>query len=158
LGAVCGSEPTGNHQWRLRGFIDTVQKAGLDLPASHLRYGHDTIDEGRNAAHSLLASVPGLTAVFATNDLPALGVLQAAAELGLEVPRDLSVIGVTDIQLAHQMRPALSTVAMPTAEAAMLAVQMLQSEITAQPDHPLPISVTEPPRLVVRASTGKPRA
>lgn len=158
LGAVCGSEPTGNHQWRLRGFIDTVQKAGLDLPASHLRYGHDTIDEGRNAAHSLLAGVPGLTAVFATNDLPALGVLQAAAELGLEVPRDLSVIGVTDIQLAHQMRPALSTVAMPTAEAAMLAVQMLQSEITAQPDHPLPISVTEPPRLVVRASTGKPRA
>ncbi len=158
LGAVCGSEPTGNHQWRLRGFIDTVQKAGLDLPASHLRYGHDTIDEGRNAAHSLLAGVPGLTAVFATNDLPALGVLQAAAELGLEVPRDLSVIGVTDIQLAHQMRPALSTVAMPTAEAAMLAVQMLQSEITAQPDHPLPISITEPPRLVVRASTGKPRA
>lgn len=157
LGAVCGSEPTGNHQWRLRGFVDTVQKAGVDLPASHLRYGHDTIDDGRNAAHSLLAGVPGLTAVFATNDLPALGVLQAAAELGLEVPRDLSVIGVTDIQLAHQMRPALSTVAMPTAEAAMLAVQMLQSEITAKPDHPLPISITEPPRLVVRASTGKPR-
>ncbi|ALV07149.1 LacI family DNA-binding transcriptional regulator [Roseateles depolymerans] len=157
LGAVCGSEPTGNHQWRLRGFIDTVQKAGVELPASHLRYGHDTIDDGRNAAHSLLAGVPGLTAVFATNDLPALGVLQAAAELGLEVPRDLSVIGVTDIQLAHQMRPALSTVAMPTAEAAMLAVQMLQSEITAKPDHPLPISITEPPRLVVRASTGKPR-
>lgn len=157
LGAVCGSEPTGNHQWRLRGFIDTVQKAGVDLPSSHLRYGHDTIDDGRNAAHSLLAGVPGLTAVFATNDLPALGVLQAAAELGLEVPRDLSVIGVTDIQLAHQMRPALSTVAMPTAEAAMLAVQMLQSEITAKPDHPLPISITEPPRLVVRASTGKPR-
>lgn len=156
LGAVCGSEPTGNHQWRLRGFIDTVQKAGIELPPSHLRYGHDTIDDGRNAAHSLLAGVPGLTAVFATNDLPALGVLQAAAELGLEVPRDLSVIGVTDIQLAHQMRPALSTVAMPTAEAAMLAVQMLQSEITAKPDHPLPISVTEPPRLVVRASTGKP--
>lgn len=157
LGAVCGSEPTGNHQWRLRGFIDTVQKAGVELPASHLRYGHDTIDDGRNAAHSLLAGVPGLTAVFATNDLPALGLLQAAAELGLEVPRDLSVIGVTDIQLAHQMRPALSTVAMPTAEAAMLAVQMLQSEITAKPDHPLPISITEPPRLVVRASTGKPR-
>ncbi|WAC71386.1 LacI family DNA-binding transcriptional regulator [Roseateles sp. SL47] len=157
LGAVSGSEPSGNHKWRLQGFIDTVQKAGVELPASHLRYGHDTIDEGRNAAHSLLAGVPGLTAVFATNDLPALGVLQAAAELGLEVPRDLSVIGVTDIQLAHQMRPALSTVAMPTAEAAMLAVQMLQSEINAKPDHPLPMSVTEPPKLVVRGSTGKPK-
>lgn len=157
IGAVCGSEPSGNHQWRLRGFLDTVEQAGAAVPPSCLRYGHDTIDDGRNAAHSLLASEPGLTAVFATNDLPALGVLQAAAELSLEVPRDLSVIGVTDIQLAHQMRPALSTVAMPTAEAAMLAVQLLQSEIDAKPDHKPPMAVTEPPRLVVRGSTAKPR-
>ncbi|MGN7875228.1 LacI family DNA-binding transcriptional regulator [Roseateles sp. 22389] len=156
IGAVCGSEPTGNHRWRLRGFLDTMAQAGAALPASCLRYGHDTIDDGRNAAHSLLAGEPGLTAVFATNDLPALGVLQAAAELSLEVPRDLSVIGVTDIQLAHQMRPALSTVAMPTAEAATLAVQLLQSEIDASPDHAPPMRVTEPPRLVVRASTAKP--
>ncbi|UXH80589.1 LacI family DNA-binding transcriptional regulator [Roseateles amylovorans] len=158
LGAVSGSEPSGNHKWRLQGFIDTLHKADVDLPQTHIRFGHDTIDEGRNAAHSLLAGVPGLTAVFATNDLPALGVLQAAAELGMEVPRDLSVIGVTDIQLAHQMRPALSTVAMPTAEAASLAVQLLQSEIKAEPDRPLPMLVTEPPKLVVRGSTGKPRA
>lgn len=155
LGAVSGSEPSGNHRWRLQGFVDTLHKAGVDLPPAQLRYGHDTIDEGRNAAHSLLAGVPGLTAIYATNDLPAFGILQAAAELGLDVPRDLSVIGVTDIQLAHQMRPALSTVAMPTAEAAALAVQMLQSEIKASPDHPPPMLVTEPPRLVVRASTGK---
>ena len=155
IGAVCGSEPSGKHRWRLRGLIETLEQAGVALPPAQLRFGHDTIDDGRNAAHSLLASVPGLTAVFATNDLPALGVLQGAAELELEVPRDLSVIGVTDIQLARQMRPALSTVALPTAEAAMLAVHMLQSEIDAAPGQPLPMSVTEPPRLVVRASTGK---
>lgn len=157
LGAVVGSEPSGNHRWRLQGFADTLERAGVALPASHVRFGHDSIDEGRNAAHSLLAGVPGLSAVFATNDLPAFGVLQAAAELGLEVPQQLSVIGVTDIQLAHQMRPALSTVAVPTAEAASLAVQMLQSEIAASPDSPPPMLITEPPRLVVRASTGKAR-
>lgn len=155
LGAVVGSEPSGNHRWRLQGFLDTVQRAGMDLPPDHVRYGHDTIDDGRNAAHSLLATHPAITAVFATNDLPALGVLQAAADLGLEVPRDLSVVGVTDIQLAHQMRPALTTVAVPTEEAAALAVQMLLSEITAQPGDATPIRVTKPPRLVVRTSTGK---
>jgi DNA-binding LacI/PurR family transcriptional regulator len=157
LGAVVGSEPSGNHRWRLQGFADTLAKAGVDFPPSQVRFDHDTIDDGRNAAHSLLAASSGLTAVFATNDLPAFGVLQAAAELGLEVPRDLSVVGVTDIQLAHQMRPALTTVAMPTSEAATLAVQMLLSEIKAPPGSPPPMLVTEPPRLVVRASTGKVR-
>ncbi|MFN7726079.1 MAG: LacI family DNA-binding transcriptional regulator [Rubrivivax sp.] len=157
LGAVVGSDAAGNHRWRLQGFVDTLAKAGVALPATQVRYGHDSIDDGRNAAHSLLAAVPGITAVFASNDLPALGVLQAAAELGLEVPRDLSVVGVTDIQLAHQMRPALTTVAVPTAEAATLAVQMLQAEIQATPGSAPPMAVTAPPRLVVRASTGKAR-
>ena len=157
IGVVCGGEPGGNHRWRLRGFLDTLEQAGAALPPSCLRHGHDTIDGGRDAAHRLLAGEPGLTAVFATNDLPAVGVLQAAAELSLQVPGDLSVIGVTDIQLARQMRPPLSTVAMPTTEAAALAVQLLQSEIDASPDHVPPMRVTEAPRLVVRASTSAPR-
>jgi len=121
-----------------------------------VRYGHDGIDDGRNAAHSLLAAVGDLTAIYATNDLPAFGVLQAAAELGIDVPRDLSVVGTTDIQLAHQMRPALTTIAVPTAEAASLAVDMLMSVIRATPDE-APMAVTAAPRLVVRASTTQVR-
>lgn len=155
LGAVVGSELSGNHRWRLQGFVDTVERAGIELPADHIRFGHDTIDDGRNAAHSLLATTPSITAVFATNDLPAFGVLQAAADLGLEVPRDLSVVGVTDIQMAHQMRPALTTVAVPTEEAAALAVELLLSEISAQPGDAAPMRLTKAPRLVVRSSTGK---
>ncbi|GCL62705.1 LacI family DNA-binding transcriptional regulator [Pseudaquabacterium pictum] len=156
IGVVMASEPSGNHRWRCAGFVDTLARAGVALPPAQLRHGHDSIDDGRNAAHSLLAATPGLTALFATNDLPAIGALQAAAELGLEVPRDLSVIGITDIQLSRQMRPALSTVAVPTAEAARLAVEMLLAEISARPDGAPPMAVTAPPRLVVRASTGRP--
>ncbi len=157
LGAVVASDPTGNHRWRYQGFIDTVHRAGLPWTDAQVNFGHDTIDDGRNAAHGLLAACPDLTGLFVSNDLPAFGVLQAAAELGMEVPRDLSVIGVTDIQLAHQMRPALSTVAVPTAEAAGLAVDMLMSVIQSPPSAPPPMVVTSPPRLVVRASTAKPR-
>lgn len=156
LGVIVGSEATGNHRWRYQGFVDTAAKAGCAVSPAQVRFGHDTIDEGRNAAHSLLAGEPDITAVFASNDLPAFGVLQAAAELGMDVPRDLSVVGVTDIQLAHQMRPALTTIAVPTAEAASLAVRMLMDDIQADADGELPMAVTSPPKLVVRATTGKP--
>lgn len=154
FGAIVASEPTGNHRWRYQGFADTLAKAGVTLPPAQVRFGLDSIDDGRNAAHSLLAAVSDLTAIYATNDLPAFGVLQAAAELGIDVPRDLSVVGTTDIQLAHQMRPALTTIAVPTTEAATLAVDMLMNVIRAAPDA-APMAVTAPPRLVVRASTAQ---
>lgn len=156
IGAVIGSELSGNHIWRYRGFCATLERAGVVHNPEEARFGHDTIDAGRNAAHALLAAVPGLTAIFVSNDLPALGVLQAAADLRMSVPGDLSVIGITDIQLAHQVRPALTTVAVPTVEAAELAIDMLLSLIGNGHGDPPPMYVTSAPRLIVRASTGQP--
>ena len=155
IGAIVGSERTGNHIWRYRGFRDTLRKARVAHAESETRFGHDTIDDGRNAAHALLASVPDLTALFASNDLPAIGALQAAADLGLAVPTQLSVVGITDIQLAHQVRPALTTVAIPTGEAAELAVAMLLSRMHDPAGrNPTPMSRASAPRLVARGSTG----
>lgn len=155
IGAVVGSEASGNHIWRYRGFADTLARAGVAHAPEHVRFGHDTIDAGRNAAHALLAAVPELTAIFASNDLPAIGVLQAAADLGLQVPSDLSVIGITDIQLAHQVRPALTTVAVPTAEAADLAVDMMMHIIRDEGGAETSLRITSAPRLVVRSSTAR---
>ena len=153
IGAVVGSERSGNHIWRYRGFVDALAKAGIAHAETDVIFGHDTIDEGRSAAHTLLAGVPDLTALFVSNDLPALGVLQAAAEMGLAVPADLSVIGITDIQLAHQVRPALTTVAVPTEESAALAVEMIMRMIEGD-EEAAPLRETALPKLVVRASTG----
>jgi DNA-binding LacI/PurR family transcriptional regulator len=158
VGAVIGSEASGNHIWRYRGFAETLERAGISHLPEHARFGPDTIDAGRNAAHALLAAVPDLTSIFASNDLPAIGVLQAAADLGLQVPSDLSVIGITDIQLAHQVRPALTTVAVPTSEAADLAVQMMMNIIRHEGGDGVDgksMLVTSAPRLVVRSSTGR---
>lgn len=159
IGAIVGSEPSGNHIWRYRGFVEALERAGV-TPAPHeTRFGHDTIDAGRNAAHALLAAVPDLTAIFASNDLPAIGVLQAAADLGLAVPGDLSVVGITDIELAHQMRPALTTVAVPTQEAAGLAVEMLMAQIRdGRGTGDLPggeMRIAATPHLVARNSTAR---
>jgi LacI family repressor for deo operon, udp, cdd, tsx, nupC, and nupG len=84
----------------------------------------DSIEAGYEAARALLGEQPKLTALFATNDLMAIGAIQAATDIGMRVPQDLSVIGLTNIHLAHQFRPALTTVGFPTAAIASIAVAL----------------------------------
>jgi len=155
IGAVVGSERSGNHIWRYRGFADALARAGIAHGNGDVIFGQDNIDAGRSAGHALLAGTPDLTAVFVSNDLPALGVLQAAADMGLDVPGDLSVMGITDIQLAHQVRPALTTVAVPTQESAEMAVEMIMHMIRHDDGSAPLLRETSAPRLVVRASTGR---
>ncbi len=162
IGAIVGSKVYGIHAARYDGFIDAMRAAGLDGKGAPVRYAPDTTQGGYAAALDLLKAHPDLTALFASNDLPALGAMQAAADLGLDVPRDLSVIGITDIERASESRPALSTVAVPTVEAAELAVELLLELIEAPSSSATAtdagardarVCVTSAPHLVVRAST-----
>jgi DNA-binding LacI/PurR family transcriptional regulator len=162
IGAIVGSKVYGIHAARYDGFVDAMRAAGLDGSAAPVLYSPDTTQGGYVAARDLLQAHPDLTALFTTNDLPALGAMQAAADLGLDVPNRLSVIGITDIQLARESRPALTTVAVPTVEAAELAVKLLLSLIETSGRTPPAdagaqasrVCVTSAPYLVVRASTG----
>jgi DNA-binding LacI/PurR family transcriptional regulator len=164
IGAIVGSKVYGIHAARYDGFVDAMRAAGLDGTSAPVRYAPDTTQGGYAAARDLLTAHPDLTALFATNDLPALGAIQAAADLGFDVPGRLSVIGITDIQLARESRPALTTVAVPTTEAAELAVELLLELIEtssargagAAARQPR-VCVTSAPYLVVRASTGAVR-
>jgi len=162
IGAIVGSKAHGIHAARHEGFVTAMQAAGLDASAAPLIYAPDTTQGGHAAARELLTRHPDLTAIFATNDLPALGAMQAAADLGLEVPRRLSVVGITDIQLARESRPALTSVAVPTLEAAELAVALLRELIEGGDGaarsagaREAKICVTSAPHLVVRASTAR---
>jgi DNA-binding LacI/PurR family transcriptional regulator len=161
IGAIVGSKVYGVHAARYDGFLAAMQAAGLDGTLAPVRFAPDTTQGGYTAARELLAQHPDLTALFTTNDLPALGAMQAAADLGFDVPRELSVVGITDIQLARESRPALTTVAVATIEAAELAVELL-TELIETPASGTPaasrVCVTSAPRLVVRASTAPPRS
>jgi DNA-binding LacI/PurR family transcriptional regulator len=164
IGAIVGSKVYGIHAARYDGFIDAMRTAGLDGAAAPVRYAPDTTQGGYAAARDLLKAHPDLTALFVSNDLPALGAMQAAADLGLDVPRDLSVIGITDIERARESRPALTTVAVPTVEAAELAVELLLELIETAGRRATEASAREPrvcvtsaPHLVVRASTATAR-
>ena len=111
----------------------------------------------RRAAFELLQHDPRPTALLAMSDVVALGVLQAAAEIGLAVPRDLSVVGFDDSPVAEIATPALTTVAQPHGEKGRLAAQWLVEAIEQGGRFPEPHRrVILPTELVVRESTAPP--
>lgn len=94
---------------RVRGYLDAMRDAGL-ADEAQVRPGGFTELGGYTSAKLLLESEAGVTAIFAANDLGALGVLEAALEVGLDVPRDLSVVGYDNTATAALRRIGLTTV------------------------------------------------
>jgi len=137
---------------RLQGYQRAAAVAGL--PAAAVRVweqpGHSVAD-GCAAGHALLGLPAGErpTAVLASTDVLALGVLQAARERGLDVPRDLSVTGFDDIEEAGRALPPLTTVHQPLYQQGQDCARRLIAPGTAT-------RLLHPTRLVVRASTAPP--
>jgi DNA-binding LacI/PurR family transcriptional regulator len=153
IGMLIGDGCGGLQDARASGFRDVMREAGLEPGDAAVREIPDTIDGGFAACLDLMAREPNLTALFATNDLLAIGALQALATLGRKVPDDVSVIGITDIQLAHQVRPSLTTVAINTEAIAQASIDLL-IRLIREPSFDTPPSVTAPaPVLVQRQST-----
>lgn len=150
------------HRHRLAGFRDTVLASGLDLPAASIHQGDSTAESGYRAAHDVLARAKRPTAIFATNDLMALGAMEATLDGGLRVPHDLSIVGLDDIMVGAHVRPSLTTVAMPkralVAEATALLLRRIEDadEAAASAPHIASAPCMVPPYLVIRHSTGAP--
>lgn len=154
FGALVGAGSGGPQTLRLDGFAGALAAHGHSEKSLTVIHAHDSIESGYDAAMSMLRTKPTLTAIFATNDLMAIGAMQATADLGKRVPDDVSVIGLTDITLAHQFRPALTTIRLPTNEIAArsiaLALEMVEGGTPAQA-----LYLVRAPELVVRESTGR---
>ena len=139
---------------RLDGYRSAMGSAGLPVREDWVRMGDFLQTGGRAAAERLLASDDRPTAVFAGNDLQALGVIEVAAEHGLRVPEDLSVVGYDDTQVAMWARPRLTTVHQPirrmAAEAARIVLRLAAGQHVEQQRLELAT------HLVVRDSTAAP--
>jgi DNA-binding LacI/PurR family transcriptional regulator len=157
IGMLIGDGCGGLQDARANGFRAAMHEAGIETDTAAVLQIRDSIDAGYAACMQLMANRPHLTAIFATNDLLAIGAAQALITLGRAVPDDVSVIGITDIQLAHQVHPALTTVAIQTAAIAQLSIDRLIRLIQAPSLQPSMV-LAPPPELVVRASTGPRRA
>ncbi|MEU4197386.1 LacI family DNA-binding transcriptional regulator [Kribbella sp. NPDC026611] len=110
-----------------------------------------TYEGGMAAADQVVAT--GATAVVTYNDLVAIGLLARLHARGIDVPRDLSVVGVDDIAMSGMARPALTTIRLPKQEAGRIAVDLLLT-LLADPDQAVDTRTTLRGELVVRASTG----
>lgn len=154
IGAVIASPKNGIHDMRYKGFRDALRAARIPCPALTVRYCADTFIDGKEAAIELLSAMPELTAIFVSNDLAALGVLEAAASLGRAVPADLSVVSVTNIVASSQSRPALTTVAIPAADMAVRGIELL-IEIQEGRHQAPPMECNPDLELIVRASTAR---
>ena len=140
---------------RRRGFREALAERGLKLKAGYDREGAYTFESGIAAAHELLALKPRPTAIFTGNDEMAAGVYKAAHDLGLEIPRELSVIGFDDSPIATRIWPMLTTVRLPIRDMGRLAAEKLFHRRTERRAHNE--DVTEViPALIARESTAKP--
>lgn len=140
---------------RQRGYEAIMQEHGLVPVVS--REGDWTADSGRAIGLQVLGGLRAEheppTAIFATNDDTAIGVMAAADALGLRVPQDLSVVGFDDVPYARHLRPALTTIRQDFGELGRRAIAALLDEIeqTVRPvPHPRVL-----PHLVVRESTAE---
>jgi LacI family transcriptional regulator len=108
---------------------------------------------GYQVTRKLLASGEPFTALFAFNDISAIGAIQALREGGRRIPEDVSVVGFDDIQSAAFQNPALTTVRQPLREMGVLAAATLLHRIAAPAPAPYPKQIVVEPELIVRAST-----
>jgi LacI family transcriptional regulator len=135
---------------RLAGYRTALEDNGISFDPALVCNGDFFLSEGYRAATVLLQTSPPPTAIFAANDISALGVMEAIRNQGLNIPKDISVIGFDDIPEAAQVHPSLTTVRQPLEDLGRLAVQVLLKRL-ANPDLPGE-RVELPTKLIVRES------
>jgi LacI family transcriptional regulator len=137
------------------GFRDTAMTAGLDPPASLGPADDPTVAEGDRLMSELLASDgPRPTAVFAHNDLMAIGAIAALRRAGLACPEDISVVGYNDSPIVEYLDPPLSTIRMPLTEIGRVAAETALALVDRGAASAItPVSIALEPMLVPREST-----
>ena len=152
---VSGPDANFDATERLRGFRKTVAAATQRVHAQVLA-GDFSEESGVAAGRTLAAAKRRPRAVFAANDMMAIGCLLALGEAGVRVPEDVAVVGFDDIPIARFVTPALTTVRVRIADLGRIALDQLAARLEA-PDKE-PAAVQAPGcEIVVRASCGAPR-
>jgi LacI family transcriptional regulator len=138
---------------RLAGFRQAFDEFGLPFPSRWLLYGDLRPESGLEAAERLFATRRAPTAILAINDQMAIGAMRGILRRGLEIPRQVSVIGFDDIALASFVTPALTTMALPLHQMGVAAGEMILRSLAGMEQ---PKEAWFTPTLVVRESSAEP--
>mgnify|MGYP001133197672 CR=1 FL=1 len=151
IGCYTGPSNLENSQERLEGYRYALAEAGIPFVKEYIFEGNFQIGPEEEAFDCLIRQ--NVTAVFAFNDIMALGLYRIAQKRRFEIPKDLSIIGFDDIWAGLVVQPALTTVRQPIAQMAECAVETLVRQINGK--RPSEKKYMFEPQLVTRGSTAR---
>lgn len=151
IGFLTGRPDLASSALREAGYVEALREAGIRVDPALVRTGDYRTDGAHVPATELLTQADRPTAIFAANDLSAIGVMDVARDLGIDVPGDLSVVGFDDIPESTATTPPLTTVHQPIQQMGATAVRLLVGLLDGTPAEQT--HVTLPTSLVVRGTT-----
>ena len=152
IGMIYGVGGNEHGQDRLQPYFESLRTANLPIDPGLVAECGPTIEDGYQASINLLSQPSRPTALLTINDLLAISVVRAAADLGLRIPEDLSLVGFDNIALSSYLVPRLTTVTKDAPELGRKAVELLLARLQNR-DLPRQV-IHSPARLIVRESTG----
>ena len=158
IAVIRGQEFSSDTVVRYDTICEAASKRGIPIDAKltiRLQGDSPSPEVGYSAMKSLLATGEKFTAVFAFNDISAIGAIRALEEMGLRVPADVSVLGFDDIYAAAFHNPALTTIRQPLFEMGGLAARTLLERLAEGTSAKIPEVLSVEPTLVVRSSTAR---
>lgn len=151
IGFITGTMDLGCSRDRLDGYRAALRDGGLPIDPLLIQEGDYWQPSGFAATRSFLTLPQPPTAIFASNDVMAFGVMEAVRDRGWRIPEDVSIVGFDNIPQAEHVSPQLTTIEQPLADMGREATRMLLAMIQ-DPERPYQ-RVELPTRLIVRAST-----
>ena len=155
LAVIAGPLRLTNAAERLKGFSRALHEAGIEIEPEFVQESRFDTASGYQAALRLLRMLPRPTAIFACNDLIAFGVLQAARELDVRCPEDLSIVGFDGLEFTKFTDPSLTSVYQPGYQLGATAARLLMQRIDGL--RSAPKKVLLPTELMKRNSVAPPQ-
>lgn len=141
---------------RMKGFLEAMETNGIDVDSRFVVEGDGTAENGVKGGYKAMTKILNMldrpTAIYAENDLMALGAMNAIHEAGFKIPKDFSIIGHDGIALGEMIYPMLTTLELPRYEIGKAAARILMEMENGTNENSL--SITFNPKLVIRETTG----
>jgi len=150
---ITTTEPRVDGQERVKGYKSCMEKYGLK-DKCWIEKGDITAESGYRVMTNILKKSKKPTAVFAFNDMSALGIMRAIREQGLKIPEDIAIVGFDDIPIAAYFNPPLTTVRQPQEEMGRKGAELLIKTIKKDEKRSKEADIVLKPKLIIRKSSG----